>query len=59
MIERLAAAAGGLQRDAKLLADDVLADALVEGPRAERGQEVLIVRQRLGEDAVDGHGEGL
>ncbi len=54
-VARLAAFAGGVERDAELLADDLLADALVEPLRAEGGQEPLFVGAGLREDAFDRH----
>ena len=56
VVQRLAALEGGLERDAELLADGLLPNALVEPLRAQRGQIPLFLRTRLSEDAFDGHG---
>ena len=42
MVERLAALAGGLQEDPELLLDPLLADELVQPPRAEGDVELVL-----------------
>ena len=43
MVERLAAPLGGLERDAELLLDPLLADEVVEPARPQRALDLLVL----------------
>ena len=63
VVERLAALGGGLDRDAELLAQRLLADELLQPPRAQRGLGVVVRAharglQRATRPGVDGEHAG-
>ena len=56
VVERLAALPGGVEGDAELFTNDLLANALVEPSRAQRVEIALILGPAAFEDSFDGHG---